>query len=106
MESGNEPNINTAMVVISLPPPASESGVGYSHALDRLTGGPSATLSSPLFSSVVYSAHQGAWKGVGPSGEEPLQEQDMDTVMKVGSFSGWPSDCDVIQFSRFAALVS
>ena len=66
-----------------LSPLASESAVGYSHALDRLTGGPSATLSSPLFSSVVYSAHQGAWQGVGPTGEEPLQEEDMDAVMKV-----------------------
>ena len=60
----------------------------FSHALDRLTE-PAGSLSSPFFSSVVYSASQRielgrGVEGVGSEGgREPLPDKDLETVLKV-----------------------
>lgn len=63
---------------------------GYSHALDRLTQ-PAASLSSPFFSSVVYSASQRIELGGavgGERGREPLPDKDLEIVLRVSvSFS-------------------
>ena len=60
----------------------------FSHALDRLTES-AGSLSSPFFSSVVYSASQRielgrGVEGVGSEGgREPLPDKDLEIVLRV-----------------------
>ena len=60
----------------------------FSHALDRLTES-AGSLSSPFFSSVVYSASQRielgrGVEGVGSEGgREPLPDKDLEMVLRV-----------------------
>ena len=52
----------------------------YSKPLDRLTS-PGATLASPLFHSVVYTATQRIESG--RTAEENITDRDMEAVIKV-----------------------
>ena len=74
----------------------------YSKPLDRLTS-PGATLASPLFHSVVYTATQRIESG--RTAEENITDRDMEAVIKVEYSTVYIHSGNFLQVKAFAKNV-